>query len=189
MKFIVFIFPAFFISLLIIPSGCAYRWGAPDRSLPGGYRLVFIPIFKNLTAEPGIEVEFTNALRREFERSKVAHVAEPELAEAELVGEIISLGYQPEAPKEGGDITTGTVLVTQYNIVLNVRITLKKRANQAVLWAGDFSSQRTYIAPQVNAAGINTVNPLYNLSARRQNIQVMSATMMAEAHDRITENF
>lgn len=170
-------------------TSCAYRWGSPDRSLPGGYRQVYIPVFRNLTPEPGIEVDFTNALRREFERSKIARVSDQQAADAEIVGEISSLGYRPEAPKEGTTLPTGTVLVTQYNIVLVVKITLKKKADQTVLWTGDFNSQRTYLAPQVTAAGINTVNPLYNLSARRQNIQVISNALMAEAHDRLTENF
>lgn len=179
------------ISLFVFPflTSCAYRWGAPDRALPGSYKQVYIPIFKNLTKEPGIELEFTNAIRQEFERSKIARISEPEQAEVELQGEISSLQYSPEAPKEGGTLPLGTVIATQYNIRLNVHITLKKRADQSILWSGDFSSQRSYIAPQVTMSGINTVNPLYNLSARRQNIQVMSATLMSEAHDRMTENF
>jgi len=176
-----------FLSLLL--TSCAYRWGAPDRSLPGGYRRVYIPVFRNLTNEPGIEVDFTNALRREFERSKIARVSTPEMADAEIIGEIKSLDYRPEAPKEGDTLPTGTVIVTQYNIVLSVKVMLKRKADQSILWSGDFSSQRPYLAPQVTAAGINTVNPLYNLSARRQNIQVISGSLMAEAHDRLTENF
>lgn len=170
-------------------TSCAYRWGAPDRSLPGGYRQVYIPVFRNLTKEPGIEVDFTNALRREFERSKIARVSDQQSADAEIVGEISNLNYKSEVPKEMTSLPTGTVLATQYNIVLVVKITLKKKANQSILWTGDFNSQRTYLAPQVTAAGLNTVNPLYNLSARRQNIQVISNALMAEAHDRLTENF
>jgi len=178
-------FPLFFLFL----TSCAYRWGAPDRTLPGGHRLVYIPIFRNLTSEPGIEVDFTNSLRREFERSHIARVSNTENADAEIIGEITQLSYRPETLKEGDTLPTGTVLVTRYNIVIDLKITLKKKADQSVLWQGDFTSQRVYIAPQVTTAVVNTVNPLYNLSARRQNIQVISGLMMSEAHDRLTENF
>jgi hypothetical protein len=171
-------------------SGCAsYHWGSANRTLPGGYRQVFIPVFKNYTQEPGVEVDFTNAIRQEFERSKVARLSDPERAEVEILGELINLQYVPEAPIQGGTLPTGTVLATAYEIRLLVRITLKKKSDGSVLWTSDFTNSRSYIAPQATMAGINTVNPLYNLSARRQNIQIMSGSMMAEAHDRMTENF
>jgi hypothetical protein len=157
--------------------------------MPGGYRQVFIPVFKNYSMEPGIEMDFTSAIRQEFERSRVARVSEPERAEVELVGEIKSVQYVPETPIQGGTLPTGTVLATAYEIRLEVKITLKRKSDGAVLWTSNFTNSRSYIAPQVTMAGVNTVNPLYNLSARRQNIQIISSAMMAEAHDRMTENF
>ena len=85
-----FLFLSCILSLLSLTS-CAYRWGSPDRSLPGGYRQVYIPVFKNLTPEPGIEVDFTNALRREFERSKIARISEYDAADAEIkISDVIS---------------------------------------------------------------------------------------------------
>ncbi|MNY58066.1 hypothetical protein D3C86_1943590 [compost metagenome] len=66
---------------------------------------------------------------------------------------------------------------------------LVRQADGTELWSGSFSGERTYVAPQVTLAGVNSVNPLYNLSARRQNIDIMANDIMTEAHDRITENF
>ncbi len=184
-------FSLFFVLLLtaLFTSCASYRWGQSERTLPGGYRQVFIPVFKNYTQEPGVGVDFTNAIRQEFERSKVARLSDPERAEVEILGELMTLSYVPEAPIQGGTLPTGTVLATAYDIRLLVRITLKKKSDGSVLWTSDFTSTRSYIASQATMAGINTVNPLYNLSARRQNLQIMSTTMMAEAHDRMTENF
>ena len=182
-------FVRIFSLFFLLMTGCSYRWGSPDRTLPGAYKQVYIPIFKNYSQEPSVELDFTNSLRQEFERSKIARNSDPAQAEVEIVGEILSISYAPDAPKEGGTLPTGTVLATQYLIKLNLRITLKKKADGSLLWTSDFSQQRSYLAPQVTMAGLNSVNPLYNLSARRQNIQVMSLAMMAEAHDRMTENF
>lgn len=179
--------------ILFLTNCATYRWGFVERSLPGGYKQIYIPVFKNYTQEPGIEMFFTNAIRQEFERSKIARLAEPNESEVELIGEITNVGYTQDQPlyNKGEDRTwpTGTVLAGQYIIDLNIHISIRKKSDQSILWQGDFGKQRNYIAPQVSTAGVNSVNPLYNLSARRLNIEVMSLSMMSEAHDRITENF
>jgi hypothetical protein len=163
--------------------------GSPDRTLPGGYKQISIPVFKNLSQETAIEVYFTNSLIQEFERSKIARVVDPNLAEAVLEGEIETVTYTPSGQNQGGSLPTGAVLAAQYQILITAKITVKRNSDKSILWTGTFNGERTYIAPQVLNAVINTVNPLYNLSARRQNIQSLASEMMQEAHDRITENF
>ncbi|PIS09997.1 MAG: hypothetical protein COT73_11760 [Bdellovibrio sp. CG10_big_fil_rev_8_21_14_0_10_47_8] len=171
------------VCAFLAASGCAYRLGSPDRSLPGGYRQVFVPVFKNKSMEPGIEVDFTNALIQEFERAKIARVTDQHQAEIIALGVIEAVDYSSSGRPEEG------VLATQYSVVIRVSVTLVRNTDKSVVWSGSFSGERTYVAPQVKASVINTVNPLYNLSARRQNIGVAAAKMMAEAHDRMTENF
>lgn len=171
-------------------TACSYRLGAPDRVLPGGYKQVSIPVFKNLSQEPGIEMAFTNAIIQEFSRSKSARVVDPIFAEAQLVGEIISVQYRPGGESfNDPSLPTGTVLATQYTIVIEVQVTLRRRSDGQILHQQNYIREQPYTAPQVKQAGVNTVNPLYNLSSRRQNIDVMATDMMAEAHDRISENF
>lgn len=179
--------------LLAFPS-CAYRLGSPDRSLPGGYRQVYVPVFKNKSMEPGIEVSFTNAMIQEFERAKIGRVTEANQAEVLVEGVIKSVSYARSGTDLNADdpnstLPLGTVLTSSYQILITAEITLRRSSDKTVLWAGTFNGERTYTAPQVTAAGVNTVNPLYNLSARRQNIDLMANEMMSEAHDRITENF
>lgn len=172
-------------------SSCAYKLGSPDRSLPGGYKQVHIPIFKNLSLEPGVEVAFTNALRQEFERSHIARIAEPKQSEVILEGSIMRVEYRSTSKKQDGDssIPNGTVLTSEYAINIDVVVNLRRFSDNKVLWSGSFTNERLYAPPRLAAAGINTVNPLYNLSARRQNIDVMAEQLMSEAHDRLTENF
>lgn len=167
-------------------TGCAYRLGSPDRSLPGGYRQVFVPIFKNRSLEPGIEVSFTNALIQEFERAHIGRIVEANQAEVIAEGTIEGVSYSPAGLSTK---KTGANLAAQYQILIRVNLVLRRNSDKSILWQGVFGGERTYVAPQVLASGINTVNPLYNLSARRQNIEVVAADMMSEAHDRITENF
>ena len=174
--------------MALLLTSCAYRLGSPQKTLPGGYKQISIPMFKNLTQEPGIEVSFTNSIIQEFGRSRIARVVEPSQAEGLLEGEVTDLQYLSGGSTERS-LPSGSVLATEYRILLFVRVRLKRQSDKTILWQSDFTGERTYVAPQVASAGINTVNPLYNLSARRQNIEVMASEIMAEAHDRLTENF
>jgi hypothetical protein len=188
-KFLSLVFLALFFS-----SCASYRLSTTERSIPGGYKQVSIPIFKNKTQETGIEVAFTNSFNKEFQRSKVAHIVDNNLSEVKLEGIIESVEYQSGARKTSGDasapfLPSGTVLATEYRILVKVTLRAIRQSDGVEIWQGSFAGERTYAAPQVTLAGVNSVNPLYNLSARRQNIDTMANDMMAEAHDRITENF
>lgn len=178
-----------FIVFLFSLSACAYRFGNADRSLPEGYRQVNIPIFKNYSQEPSVEVLFTNALIQEFEKSKFARVTEPAQSEVFIEGAIKSINYLGTNRRTEGSLPSGTVLAASYDIQLVVSVTVRRHSDKSILWQGDFTRSRSYSAPQVTLAGVNTVNPLYNLSARRQNLEILANDVMAEAHDRITENF
>lgn len=181
-------------AILVTQVGCAYRLGRAYRSLPGGYRQMSIPIFRNRSQEPGVEVAFTQALQQEFLRSQVARLVDDPLAEVRLEGEIVSIQYLPDAKRSADNFATsnlpeGTVVASQYRILTTVDMRLIRRSDGYRLWEGTFRGERTYAAPLVTASGVNSVNPLYNLSARRQNLDVMAGVMMVEAHSRITENF
>ncbi len=174
-------------------SGCAYQLGVASRTIPGGYKQISVPVFKNKTQEPGLEVAFTNALIHEFQRSRVARVVDNSLSEVAVMGTIDTVNYLPGAKRIAGDSSTylpnGTVIASEYRILLTVTVKVVRQADGTQLWAGSFTGERTYAAPQVTLAGVNSVDPLYNLSARRQNIDLMANDLMLEAHDRITENF
>ena len=144
--------------------------------------------------ETGIEVAFSNSLIQEFQRSKIVKIVDKNLSEVLIEGKIDSVDYQPESRKASGEASSpflpnGTVIATQYRILVRATVRIIRQADGLELWTGAFVGERTYAAPQVTLAGVNSVNPLYNLSARRQNIDVMASDMMAEAHDRMTENF
>lgn len=190
------IFKALRITLIfpLFLSGCAYHLGAANRSIPGGYKQISVPVFKNKTQETGIEVSFTNSIIQEFQRSRVARVVDNALSEVAVIGTIDSVQYFPGAKRLSGDSATpllpsGSALASEYRIILTVTVRVVRQADGTELWKGSFSGERTYQAPQVTLAGVNSVNPLYNLSARRQNIDLMASDLMLEAHDRITENF
>lgn len=174
--------------------GCAYHAGVGDRQIPGGYRQIAVPIFKNHTAETGVEVYFTNAMKREIKRAKIGQIVDKSAAQVTLEGDVTSVDYLPSPPIQGSEnsplhLPPNAVLSTEYRIFVNVALTLRRNADEKVLWQGQFSKERVYSAPRIGSESINALNALYNHSARYKNIDTMSSEMMAEAHDRLTENF
>jgi hypothetical protein len=173
----------------LVMSSCAYHWGSKSRSIPGGFRNVSLGIFQNKTQEPQIEVYFTNALMAEFERSKVANLVGDSHSEGEIKGVISHLEILPGGRRQGGDLPVGAVLASEYRILIHVSISVIRKSDGQTIWSNSFLGERTYVAPQVTQSVVNTVNPLYNQSARRLNIEILSKQMMSEAFSLMTESF
>lgn len=184
-KYILVLASVFGSCLLV---SCAYRWGNVSRGIPGGYKQVHIPLFKNFSMEPGVEVMFTSAIIKEFERAKVAKITDLTQAEVILEGEILDVTFAGENRSKEGQ-TLGYSVSQQYLVSSNVRLTLRRVSDRKVLSTSTWGRQRTYLAPRVTQPGLSTFNPLYNQSARRQNLEVIAKALMTDAHDRMTDNF
>lgn len=160
--------------------------------MPGGFTKVAIPVFKNRSQETIIETYFTNALLQEFQKSKFADVVSKNLAELVIEGEIVAIKYQAQGLLKAGDLSNlpqHTDLATEYVITLECDIRAVKALDGSILWQSRFLGERTYSAPKITTPGLNSANPLYNVSARRQTIEIMAQDLMAEAYARMTENF
>lgn len=183
---------AFWAACVTLGSACAYTGGFGNRALPGGYSLVSVPVFRNQTIEAGGEVYFTNALIRELERSKVVKIVSKSDAQATVEGVVENIAFVPGSKSEaapGNSLPAQTVLTTSYSVRVTTRITLRRNSDQVVLWTNVFEGERSYNAPQITLPGVNSANATYNHSARHQTIAALALDMMAEAHDRLTENF
>jgi len=72
----------------ILAAGCGYRFTAGGAPLPEGIRSVCAPVYRNRTAEPGLEALFTESMREWLSRSGAASSGG---CDATLEGEITSL--------------------------------------------------------------------------------------------------
>ena len=177
---------------LLSLSGCAYHFGLSERSLPGGYKRVAIPMFKNKTSEVGIEPMFTNALIRRFERSQVAAVTTSDTAPVVLDGTIKKIDIVSQGVRDNTQLLTlppDAVLSTDYRVTIASQIMLKRKSDDRVIWQGSFQGEKVYHVPQIGTAIVNSADATYNQSALMQAIDDIAEQMMLEAHDRITENF
>lgn len=175
-------------------SSCAYHLSTNLEALPGGVRRIQIPLFKNTTTEPGAEVFFTNALKLEALRSSVTKVENEEAdAEAVLQGTVASIDViADESVIESSNdpfLPKRNVLATQYIVSVSVDLALKKKGTNTVLWSGNFKQSKNFPASLITLPVINTSNPLYNQSAKRQTLDALSKEMMQAGFDRMVENF
>lgn len=174
-------------SMVLLLSGvsCAYHAGPLDRQIPGGYREIAVPVFRNITPETGVEVYFTNAFIRALERSRVGRVASQNDSQVTLEGNIDSIQYSASNPNKSGFL----LLNREYRIYIKATLVLRRNSDKTILWQDVFTSEGSYSTPRIQTEGLNSANALYNHSARYQNIQTLATDMMNEAHDRLTENF
>lgn len=187
----------FVLTISVIPfflSACAYKLSAKSESMPGKISKVQIPLFINNTAEPLVETLFTNSLVAEALKSKVVVLQNNESnSEAVLQGSINSIDIlSAESVVEAKNtqyLPSQTVNSIQYVVAVVVKLELKKRGSSEVIWSGTFKQSKNYSAPQLTLPVINTSNSLYNQSAKRQTLDVLSKEMMQAAFDRMLENF
>ena len=182
------------VILFLLSSGCGYRFGLSERALPGGYSQVAVPVFKNKSADVGIETYFTNALIRKFARSQVARVSDKDSSPLVLLGVIdkVETIQGPASTNKTTQLTTlpdNAVLVTEYRLKVHAFLVLKRKSDEKVLWQGSFANERVYAPPRIGTAIVNSANATYNQSARMETFSVLAEEMMAEAHDRLSENF
>jgi len=175
-------------------SGCAYKLSNTVDALPGHVKVLFIPIFSNQSTEPGVEVYFTNALKKEVLTSKSVQLVNDEThSEAVLYGVIKAVEvYSDESVIEAKDtkyLPRGTVMSTQMKVVVTTVLTMKRKNSSEILWSSEFKQSLNYTPPQVTLPVINTTNNLYNLSARRQTLETLANQMMQLAFDRMVDNF
>jgi hypothetical protein len=176
-------------------AGCSYRFGFRERAVPGGYKQVAIPIFKNLSDRVGIETDFTNALVLQFERSQVAQVTGKAMAPVRIDGEITRVtvtgtgGGLFGGPDSTNPLPADAALWTEYQIDVYARISVRRQSDEKILWTSIFHEQKNYQSPQIGEPTVNSANATYNESALRHTLADLADDMMSEAHDRITENF
>src|SRR4051812_1907513 len=81
---------SFALALACLFSGCGYTWqGTSNPWAAQGVKKVFVRTLTNNTLRPGMEVEFTSALVKEFSRGqRLKVVADEKDADAFVDGEV-----------------------------------------------------------------------------------------------------
>jgi len=105
--------------------GCGYQMVGKETHIPPALNSIAIPTFKNLTFEPGIEVQFTQGFLREFILDRRVKVVDRSEAASILEGTVISYNLFSVAYDRSG-------FVSEYQINVLVRLALKKRTGEMI---------------------------------------------------------
>ena len=107
------------LALAVLACACGYHFTAGGPALAGGTRPVFVPVVVNKTAEPGLEVVFTEALREQLDK---VGVLGGESSPAHIDGEIIAVSAGPAVVAASSAQRPSQPLSYRVTVVLRVKL-------------------------------------------------------------------
>ena len=166
--------------LLALLCGCGYRFGARSDSLPTEGKRVFAPTFQNDTADPGLEVVFTDAFRAELAN---AHAAGDSDCAVQAKGVVTASGGGPGLvytnptgnPQSLGPFgNTPAAYSVSASACVRLVETEKVLANACVNGTEDYAPGRDALEME---------------AARRVALQRLAKKLMREAFDKLSSGF
>ena len=154
--------------------GCGYGFRGTVSYLPPEIKTVAIPFLTNRTGEPNLDVILTQALIKEFNRSKLLKLSRAGGADVILNGTINSLSEGAVAYE---DIRTAL----QRRITLSVSGELRATADNKVFWTNRAVSE----GQDYDVAS----DPGTTEKNRKEALNTLVRNLAEKIHDSIFENF
>jgi outer membrane lipopolysaccharide assembly protein LptE/RlpB len=155
-------------------AGCGYGFRGTVSNLPDEIRTVAIPFLNNRTGEPNLDVVLTQALIKEFNRSKLLKLTRAGQAHVVLKGTINSLSEGAVAYE---DIRTAL----QRRVTVAVSAELTATADNKVFWKNRAISE----GQDYDVAA----DPGTTEANREAAITTLVRNLAEKIHDSIFENF
>jgi outer membrane lipopolysaccharide assembly protein LptE/RlpB len=135
------------LALAILIGGCGY---SVNGTLPADIKTIAVPIFQNLTREPGVEGLVTRAVVEAFSTNGRLKIASAANADAVLDGDVI--GYSVFSIAFDKDANA-----RQYRLIVTVNLQLRDRRKNEVLF------KQTGVREQVDFRVQNAVSQTISL--------------------------
>lgn len=121
----------FLIAILTpVVGACGYQFAGESSILPKDARTIYVEPFVNRSRDVGIDKELTSALRGEFyRRGRLKVVEQSEQGDLILSGVVRSLDRNVASVNRKDE-------VLQYESVLTLDVTLRRREPDEILWRG-----------------------------------------------------
>ena len=156
--------------LLLSTADCGYHFAERTDAIPAELKTVAIPLWKNETAEPGIETIFTNAMVKEFARKGWLKPVTQGQADTILEGRIETIDVQPVS-------FSSVAIELEDRVSVVASVTLKRKKDDSILW----SSSRVI----GNEVYDSTPDFNVDLRNREQALRKVAGDMAASVHDQI----
>ncbi len=156
--------------LAVMCAGCGWRFAERTDAIPRELETVAVPLWKNDTAEPGIETLFTNAIVKEFASKGWLRPTSISRADTVLEGRIEDIDIQP--------LSFSSVAIELENrVTVTASVVLKRKSDQTILW----STSRLVGSEEYDATPDFNVN----LRNREQALRKLAADLAGSVHDEI----
>jgi len=161
------------ILCLVLFVACGYQMVGKETHIPPGLSSIAIPTFKNLTFEPGIEIQFTQAFLNEFIQDRRVRVVSRAEADSTLEGVVTDFRTYAVAYNQSG-------FVLQYQIGVTVNLALRDRAGKIVWEEKGLGETQWFRASSVGVT---------NEAAKQIAIQKTAGLMAERIRNRFFYNF
>lgn len=185
--------------LVLSAGGCGYQFVSESSLLPKDARTIYVEPFINRARDVGLEKELTTALRAEFyRRGRLKVVDRSEQADVILSGVIRSLESNVASVNRQDE-------VLQYEGVLVLDTTLRRREPNEILWRGQglrltevYGGSRAAVVTTssefrtgtLNAADVRRMTDIQLTDAERRGARSQLMERFAkELHQRVMEMF
>jgi hypothetical protein len=130
----------------ILFDGCAgYKLGPATPAYLRNVHAIAVPVFKNNTLVPRIEVLVTDTVIKQFQQDGTFRMVNLDAADATLKCEIVNVGRSPARSVRGNVLST-----TEFNLTLTVKYTLEGRDGKALTSGGVAGSTSFFVGTDVN---------------------------------------
>ena len=173
------------LAAALLLGGCGYHLRG-QVAPPAGIHTISVPTFSNRTYEPGLELPFTENLRREVLKGKgLRLVTDRARADAVVSGEILSFRAVPPVLVKPPKFPQDRRLPTRYRAILEVRVSVVSTGTGEVLWEDTLEGTEEYDAGDAPEG----FEPLAREAQQREAIAAIAQDLMREAYDRIVTDF
>lgn len=117
----------FVLTIGMILTGCSYSFSGANL---GGLKTVAVPVFDNITSEPGIRERVTNELVRAIIDDNNLKIADLKIADAVIAGKIIKIDDVPFSFEGSGN----NFSTTDYKITITTTIRFENKKEKKMLW-------------------------------------------------------
>jgi outer membrane lipopolysaccharide assembly protein LptE/RlpB len=190
-----------FAMMIVAPlGGCGYQFVGESSLLPKEARTIYVEPFVNRSRDVGLDKELTTALRGEFyRRSQLKIVESAEEADLILSGVIRSLNSTTVSVNDKDE-------VLQYESVLILDVTLRRREPNEILWRGQgvrlnqvyagsraavVTTSSEFLTGTLNASDVRQMTDLQLTEFERRTAgrDRLMEQFARELHQRVTEMF
>jgi lipopolysaccharide assembly LptE-like protein len=158
-------------------TGCGYQFVGESSLLPKDAKSVFVEPFINRSRDVGMESELTSALRGEFyRRGPLKLVDRADLADVIVSGVVRSLSSSVASVNKYDE-------VLQYESVLDLDVTLRRREPNEILWRGqDLKLNDLYAGSR--AAVVTTSSEFRNQTMNSSDVRQLTDVQLTEIERR-----